>query len=196
MSTAARRDPARGPAAPRNIVLIGFRGCGKSTVGRLLADRLGWPFVDTDEQVVAAAGRSISEIFAREGETAFRARETAVVLAVCARQRQVISVGGGAVLADPCRAALGAAGPCIWLTAPPEELCRRMQSDPGSAADRPPLTALPALDEVRLLLSRRTPLYAALAHIAVDTTGRTATDVAHEILARLGLAGPAAESRG
>lgn len=169
--------------APRNIILIGYRGCGKTSVGRSLAARLGWSLVDTDARVEAAAGRTIREIFAQDGEAAFRALEAVAVAEVARGAHQVVSVGGGAVLSATNCAALRRAGVCIWLIAPPEELHRRVQADSRHAATRPALTAQNELDEVRHLLKQRAPLYAAVAEHVVDTAGRSIEQVADAILA-------------
>lgn len=178
------RDPPPGgvelPA--RNVVLIGYRGCGKTSVGRRLAARLGWPLVDTDERVEAAAGHSIQDIFATQGEPAFRQLETAIIAQVTRGTHQIISVGGGAVLSEANRATLRAAGPCIWLTAPVEALHQRILADPGTGATRPALTDRPGLDEVRHLLAQRQPLYAALADHVVDTVARSVEQVADAVL--------------
>ncbi|MBP7746718.1 MAG: shikimate kinase [Phycisphaerae bacterium] len=155
--------------AARNVILIGLRGSGKSSVGRALAARLGWEFVDTDERVEAQTRRTIAEIFAQDGEPAFRALETAVIKDVARGTRQVLSVGGGAVLNPENCASLRAAGVCVWLTAPAEELHRRTQADPGTATRRPALTDAAGVGEVRRLLSARQPLYAALADHVVST---------------------------
>lgn len=181
----AAGEPAPGsiPPAVRNLVLIGYRGCGKTSVGRQLAQRLGWTFVDTDERVEAAAGCSISRIFARDGEAAFRSLETGVLADVTAGIHQVLSVGGGAVLAAANRDTLRAMRVCVWLTAPPEELHRRMQGDPRNASTRPELTPVGGLDEVRALLNERGPLYAAVADHVVETAGRSVEQVAADVLA-------------
>lgn len=155
--------------AARNVILIGLRGSGKSSVGRALAARLGWEFVDTDARIEAHTRRTIAEIFAQDGEPAFRALETAVIQDVARGTRQVLSVGGGAVLNPENCASLRAAGVCVWLTAPAEALHRRTQSDPRTATQRPPLTDAAGVDEVRCLLAARQPLYAALADHVVST---------------------------
>src|SRR5215216_6455311 len=84
--------------SPMNIVLIGYRGSGKSSIGRILAARTGRPFVDTDELITTAAGMSIKEIFAREGEPGFRAREALAIQQACEKDNQIIAAGGGAIL--------------------------------------------------------------------------------------------------
>ncbi len=178
----------------RNVILIGARGCGKTSIGRALAEQLGWAFVDTDDQIEAAARRTIREIFAQDGEASFRRLETQAIKAVVCGQQQVISVGGGAVLSEANRATLRAAGFCLWLTAPAEELHRRIQADTASIARRPPLTGHSELDEVRHLLAQREPLYAATAHGVVPTAGRLIAEVVAAVLALLPADPSAAES--
>ena len=166
----------------RNVVLIGYRGSGKTCVGREVARRLGWDFVDTDELVERAAGRCIRDIFTQEGEGHFRALEQRIVARVAAARGQVIAVGGGAVLSAGNRAALRRAGICVWLTAPATELYRRLEADPRSGATRPALTTRGGLAEVRHLLAQRRPLYAALADHVVPTRARSIEEVATAVL--------------
>jgi shikimate kinase len=173
------------PPAIRNVILLGFRASGKTTVGRALADRLGWWFVDTDAQAQAATGQTIHYLFTEVGEEYFRRLETGIILGAARQSQQVVSVGGGAVLSAENRACLRAAGVCIWLAAPVEELQRRIEADPASATTRPALTAVGGLEEIRTLLRERGPLYAELAQHVVDTAGRTVSQVTDEILALL-----------
>lgn len=168
--------------APRNIVLIGYRGSGKTSVGRQLADRLGWSFVDTDTLIEVAAGRSIAQIFAEEGEPAFRQREETAIAAAARDAQQVLSVGGGAVLRPANRAVLKAAGLCIWLTAPVETLAARIAADPQSLTARPNLTTVGGRAEIAALLAERAPLYASLADHAVETAGRDVNQVVDSIV--------------
>ena len=93
-----------------NLVLIGLRGTGKTTVARLIAERLGWPWFDADAEIEARAGKSIAEIFAAEGEPAFRDRESQVVADLAQRDHSVLALGGGAVMRPANREAIGARG--------------------------------------------------------------------------------------
>lgn len=163
-------------------MLIGYRGCGKSSVGRLLAARLGWSFVDTDTLIEAAAGKSIAQVFAEEGEPAFRQREQVAIAEAVRGGQQVLSIGGGAVLRPANRTALKAAGVCVWLTAPAETLAQRIAADPRSASARPNLTAAGGLAEIAALLAERMPLYASLADHAVETAGRDVNQVVDSIV--------------
>src|SRR5215218_8652222 len=132
-----------------SVVLIGYRGSGKTTVGKRLADRLWQPFVDTDELIVRKAGKSIREVFEQEGEPAFRDLEAAVVRDALMLQEHVISLGGGALLREENRAALKASGhKVVYLKCEPAELYKRISADPETAAARPNLTVEGGLQEV------------------------------------------------
>jgi shikimate kinase len=164
----------------RCIALIGFRGCGKTTVGREIAKLIGGTHVDTDEVIAERAGHLIADIFETEGEAGFRRREADVVAQVFASPPDVVSVGGGAVLDEANIATIRAAATVVWLTAPPEVLFERISADPSTDATRPPLTDRPGLDEVKRLLAERNPLYARMADHMVDTSGRAPDEVAIE----------------
>jgi shikimate kinase len=154
-----------------SVVLIGYRGSGKTTVGKRLADRLWQPFVDTDELVVRKAGKSIREIFEKEGEPAFRDLESTVVRDALMLQEHVISLGGGALLREENRAALKASGhKVVYLKCEPEELHKRIAADPETAAARPNLTAAGGLEEVKELLAVREPTYRAAMTAELDVT--------------------------
>src|SRR5438105_407154 len=125
------------------LCLIGYRGSGKTTTGRLLAGRLSLTFVDTDEWIVRQAGKTIKEIFEQSGEQAFRDIETRVVREVCQLDDVVISFGGGALDREENREAVKDAGrKLIYLRCAPAELLRRIRNDPQTAAARPNLTSL------------------------------------------------------
>ena len=161
-----------------SIVLIGYRGSGKTTVGKRLADRLWQPFVDTDELVVRKAGKSIREIFERDGEPAFRALEAQVVRDACLLQEHVISLGGGAPTREENRQALKAAGhKVIYLRCEPAELARRIAADSESAAARPNLTNLGGgIDEITSVLAEREPVYRSVMTAELDVTHLTPED--------------------
>ena len=143
-----------------NIVLIGMPASGKTTVGRLLADRLGRAFIDTDDEIVAKAGKSIPDIFAQEGEAAFRALESDVIREVGAKTGAVIATGGGAVLRSENVTALKQNGRVFFLDRAPEKLI------PGTGR---PLFADPR--QAFQLYARREPLYRAAADVTVDANG-------------------------
>jgi shikimate kinase len=165
-----------------NVVLIGYRGSGKTACGRMLADRLGWDFVDSDDHLQAQAQMTIKQIFEREGEVSFRDREGRTIAELARRDRTVISVGGGAVLRGENVDCLKSSGKVIWLTAPPEVLFERIRNDLTTAQSRPNLTSAGGLEEVKQLLQAREPLYAAAADEIVDTTlGESIGDVVDRI---------------
>ena len=161
------------------IVLIGYRGTGKTTVGRLVADHLGLPFLDTDAMVEALAGRPIPAIFAAKGEAGFRVLEREVCAGLAAAEG-VIATGGGVVLDPGNIEALRRGATVVLLEGSPEELARRCA--PG---DRPGLTGLPPLEEVRAMLAARADAYRAAADHCVWTGCRTSGEVARLVMAAL-----------
>lgn len=164
---------------PARIFLIGYRGSGKSQVAKLLAERLGWRCVDADELLVARAGQSIKAIFAAEGETGFRNRETAILTDLCQLERHVIATGGGVILRQENRERLKH-GWVVWLTAEPATLWRRIAGDASTAAQRPDLAG-GGLAEVEELLAARLPLYHDAAQLIVDTEQLTPEMAAEHI---------------
>ena len=171
--------------ANRPIFLIGYRGTGKSTVARQLAKRLGCDWVDADDLVEERTGRSIAQIFAAEGEPAFRELEAEVVREVCGRLRCVVALGGGAVLREDSRQSISAAGPIVWLRAGVASIMERLAADSSTKSRRPNLTSVGGREEIEAVLAARTPIYEGCATLIVDTEGKTAAEVADEIVARL-----------
>ncbi|MDP9101919.1 MAG: shikimate kinase [Actinomycetota bacterium] len=164
-----------GPANRPTHVLIGPPGAGKSTVGTLLAARLGVDFRDTDADVERTSGKTIAEIFYDEGEPGFRAREHQAVEEALATHRGVLSLGGGAVLNSHTRALLRGHH-VVFLTVSLGEAANRV----GLSRDRPVLALNPRAT-LRDLMAQRLPFYQALAGVTVDTTGREPDDVAADI---------------
>jgi shikimate kinase len=168
---------------PDRLLLVGMMGAGKTTVGQLAATRLGWEFFDSDAQVLAATGRTVPEIFAEDGEPAFRAEESRVLAeAVAGSSPVVISVAGGAVLSEANRALLVGSGVVVWLRADPTTLGNRV----GRGEGRPligddPVESLRSLDRIRR------PLYASIAHLVVDVDELAPEDVVERVLAGAGL---------
>ena len=164
----------------RHLVLVGMMGAGKSTVGQRCAERLGRPFVDTDELIAAVAGVSIAELFARDGEPAFRALEATTIADVCAAPTpSVIGMGGGAVLDTENRKHMRDTGFVVWLRAPAALLARRV----GDGRDRPLLTGDPA-GTLERLVALRGPAYEAAAHTTIDTDGLSVAAVVDAVLTR------------
>lgn len=170
-----------------NVVLTGFMGTGKTTVGKELSGRLGYGFLDTDARVELESGRTISAIFAESGETVFREMEARVIQTAAALDRHVIATGGGAVLRVENMAALERNGVVVCLSATPEAIRRRLQFH----SDRPLLREPSPEDTIRRLLGERATAYARC-QLALDTSSRTITEVVDEILQFLKFKGPAA----
>lgn len=167
---------------PERILLVGMMGAGKSTVGLALARRLGWVYLDSDEQVMLRTGRSVPELFAERGEAAFRAEEKQVLEEAVASDRPaVVSVAGGAVLDPDNRAAIRNGGKVVWLRAAVGTLAARV----GTGDGRPLLGDDPAAALARLYEERR-PLYAELADVVVDVDGLTPQDAVGQIVGALG----------
>ncbi len=164
-----------------NLILVGYRGCGKSTVGAVLAERLGRRFVDLDQVVTEQAGRTIREIFAEEGEEGFRRREREALLSVRKSKNSVLALGGGAVLNQDNRTFARRMGKVVWLRAPAVVLWSRIRTDPKTFTDRPSLTSADGLAEVEVLLAERERLYRAVAHHTVDTVSTTPEAAAEAI---------------
>ena len=158
-----------------SVVLLGYRGSGKTTLGRALAERLGRPLIDTDERIVAKAGDSIKTIFETQGETAFRNLEAQALAEALGAEDAIISIGGGAVLRAENRALLMTAGERIYLRCDPVVLAQRIHADPGTAANRPALTHLGGtVEEIISLLEVREPLYREVATAELDVTDLSA----------------------
>lgn len=164
-----------------HLILIGYRGTGKTTVGRLLAGRLGVPFVDADACLEAKYGRSIKEVFDTEGEPAFRDKESAVLRELCQRPASVIATGGGVIQREENRRLLAESGFVVWLTADVSTIAERIQADPTTSARRPNLT-VGGLAEIEQLLRAREPLYRACADLEIDAAARSPESLAETIL--------------
>lgn len=166
-----------------SIVLIGYRGSGKTTIGRRLADRLWWKFVDSDEQIVARAGKTIREIFEQQGEPAFRDLEAQVIANALKLSDHVISLGGGAVLREETREAINRSGhPTIYLKCEPTVLHERITADAATAENRPALTNLGgSVQEIVKLLEFREPLYRQTMTAELDVTNQSIDDAVNWI---------------
>ncbi len=165
---------------PRNIILVGFMASGKTSVGRALAQRTGWTFVDADDAIVARAGKPIHRIFTEDGEPAFRELESRVVADLCAEERQVIASGGGAFVSEQNREVMLAGGRVFFLSASPAVILRRVREEDAGGPIRPLLDVDDPEARIAELLAQRTPAYAQ-AHHAINTDGLRPDQVAEQI---------------
>lgn len=164
----------------QTVFLIGYRGAGKSVVGPLVAERLGWTCRDLDTIIATQRGKTIREIFEQDGEESFRRSESRALEEVCSSGRQVVATGGGIVLRAENRRLLRS-GPVIWLTADAATLWARLQADPATPGQRPDLTR-GGLAEIEEVLRIRAPLYAQCADLGLPTQDRKPAEIAEEIV--------------
>jgi shikimate kinase len=179
--TRVHKNPDNQP----NLVLIGYRATGKTSVGARLAAALHRPFVDLDQMLVREAGRSVDEIVAQSGWEEFRRLEKELVARYRDSRGEVLATGGGVVLDPDNVAALRENGILIWLTADPAAIQARLAQDQPRDANRPSLTGGDTIREVAAVLDARTPLYQAAAQMIVDTTRRSVAQVVELVLASL-----------
>lgn len=162
----------------RSIILIGFMGSGKSSIGKLLAEKLGWPHWDTDEILAARAGKTVAEIFRQRGEAAFREMEDQLLQELSADDRRVLTTGGGIVLCPENRRRLRSLGKVVWLRVDREVLVQRLLGD----STRPLLRTEGPAATIAQLLQAREAFYEEAAHFVLETSGLTPDAAAVEIL--------------
>ena len=165
-----------------NIALTGFMGTGKTEVGKLLAEKLGKEFVETDAIIVEKAGRSIPEIFREDGEIAFRELEIAVIGEVATRKNAVIACGGGAVLNKINTDRLGKQSAIVCLTASPQVILKRTSAD---AEERPLLAVADRMKQIEELMKFREPYYKRSADIIMNTSRLNVRTVVERIIEKL-----------
>jgi shikimate kinase len=165
---------------PKNIVLVGFMGSGKSTVGRELHQRLGYPLVDMDQVIEQRARKSIAAIFADEGEQVFRNQETSLLkeLDDPTAPRRIISTGGGVIGREKNRALLRQLGYVVWLNAPMSVILDRTSKN----RERPLLHTEDPVARVTALMEARRPLYEEVSHLKIETAGLDSNELATGIL--------------
>ncbi len=164
-----------------NVILIGMMGSGKTTIGRLLAQRTGMEFIDLDELIAQRAGMSIAEIFQSQGEAAFRELESEVLAEIMSARHAVIATGGGIILSAANRERLRELGLVVWLDAPPEVLAERIGDDPA----RPLLDRTQPLKKLTEILNQRRQWYAETSDIHLDTTEHTEEELVDRIIEEL-----------
>jgi shikimate kinase len=162
----------------RNIVLVGFMGTGKTSVGRCLAERLGYAFVDVDDLITAEAGMPIPRIFDEQGESVFRHLETLMVARAAGMPRTVVATGGGAVVNPVNLQRMQSCGVVIALTADSDTILARVGADAGTSR---PMLQGDAPARIRSLLVARADAYAR-ADVMIDTSRATIADVVDQIL--------------
>lgn len=165
-----------------NIVLVGYRGAGKTTVGKLLAERLKKEFVDCDEYIETTAHLSIREIFELCGESYFRVVEGEAIATITKKNGRVISTGGGAVLRYKNVRNLKANGVVIFLDIDPDQAFERIAGDPKSATRRPSLTEKDMQTEIKDQMNFRRPYYLRAADFTIDTTHKATDRIVDEIV--------------
>ena len=165
-----------------HIFLVGYRGSGKSSVGRRLSEILRLPSADSDDLVEIEAGKSIRAIFSDDGESGFRDLETLAIQRISARREPaIVSLGGGAILREQNRRLIQANGAIVWLQASVEEIVKRVTGDSTTTERRPALTQLAVREEIAKLLELREPMYREVADTTVATDHRLVDEIATEI---------------
>ena len=165
-----------------NIVLIGFRGTGKSTVGRLLAKRLERDFIDSDKYIESSTGKTIKSIFEDGGEDGFRKIEAGIIAELSKVDNKVISAGGGAVLKEENVRNLKDNGFLVLLEATPEIIHNRIAQDDKTTQQRPSLTDKKPLDEIKHLIAKREHAYKNAADYTINTSYVSCEDIVNEII--------------
>ncbi|NLN60940.1 MAG: shikimate kinase [Deltaproteobacteria bacterium] len=165
-----------------NILLVGYRGTGKSTLGKRLADVSGMPFIDMDQTIVEEKGSSISEIVEDHGWSFFRTLEKNLLIRLSKGKGQVIATGGGVVLNAKNRTLLREMGRVVWLQSDPEKIVTRLTQDKTRIEQRPALSDLDLWKETNLILQERSPLYENVHDIAVNTSESTVGECVDEII--------------
>lgn len=168
----------------KNIILVGYMGCGKTTVGESIAEATRYTFADTDEMIVAQQGRSISDIFAQDGEPAFRDMETALLVKMLTEKNDtcVISTGGGMPVQKENRNLLRQLGTVVYLRVKPETVYERIKGD----TMRPLLQCENPMERIREMIKSRDPAYEAAAELVIDVDDLTQREVAEQIIRKTG----------
>jgi shikimate kinase len=191
MGPSGAGDDARRRGKRLNIYLIGYRGAGKTAVGRCLSTALSRPFCDMDEELARRFAGTIREFVGRHGWPAFRRQEKALLQEIACHRGWVVSTGGGSVLDAENVSAMHRSGRVVWLRAAAKTLQERLQADAGTPDNRPALgTSLPLDAEIRSTLSERTPLYRQAMDFSVATDERPVQDICRVILEFLDAAAP------
>lgn len=171
------------PVSPKHLLLTGYRGCGKSTIGRLLAAGLSRNFVDTDLEIESKAGKSIAEIFSESGEAGFRDLESwQIANLILLSAPSIIALGGGAIIRPENRLGIRALGKTVWLQASSATILHRIASDESTQSRRPKLSKLGHSDEIETILSTRIPWYKEVSDFVISTDESPMEHVVQSIL--------------
>jgi len=168
-----------------NIYLIGYRCTGKTTVGELLSQKLSWPVLDSDVELVNEQKRPISEIVEKEGWDSFRSIEKGIIKKLSRLDQHVIATGGGAVLDPENIGAIKTTGKVVWLKATPETIARRIAEDESTEENRPALTDKGIFDEIEETLNFRNPIYEGAMDFSIDTDILTIEEICTIIQTRV-----------
>ena len=168
-----------------NIVLIGYRCCGKTSVGKFISAKLGREFIDTDDLIVEKAGCNIDEIVSVHGWDHFREIEKGVIKEVSIMENVVIATGGGVVIKEENIKNLKGNGFIVWLSADIDIIKKRLNEDKTSTDNRPSLTGDDPSDEIKTVLERRKPLYMKASDMSVDTSQLDIIEVADMVIEKL-----------
>lgn len=172
------------------IVLIGFRTVGKTSIGKILAERLNWEFLDLDEEIQKRTEKSIKEIVEEKGWEGFRSLEKELLREILNTKKRVIALGGGSILHKDEMLELKKKSFIVWLYADKETILKRMKEDFRTLSQRPPLTNFSTLEEeVEKLLKEREKLYNYFSHVKINTSQKNISEIVEEILATLSLGG-------
>jgi len=167
------------------IILTGYRATGKSSIGKILADQLGFGFIDTDQAIEKRQGETITEMVGRGGWDLFRRKEEDMLLELARSKNKVIATGGGSVMHEKAWAKLRKNALVVWFTADIKTICQRLAADSDTDDQRPALTEMGTMDEIAMVLNERRPLYEKSSDITVNTEGKTPEEVAEFIVAEL-----------
>ena len=167
------------------VILTGYRATGKSSIGKILADMLGYGFIDTDQAIEKRQGETIAEMVSRGGWDLFRCKEEDMLLELARSRNKVIATGGGSVMHENAWAKLRKNALVVWLTADVKTICQRLAADSDMDDQRPALTEMGTMNEIAMVLSERQPLYKKSSDLTINTEGKAPEEVAEIILAEM-----------
>jgi shikimate kinase len=167
------------------VILTGYRATGKSSIGKILADMLGYGFIDMDQAIEKRQGETITEMVSRGGWDLFRRKEEDMLLELARSRNKVIASGGGSVLHENAWTKLRKNALVVWLTADIKTICQRLAADNDMEDQRPPLTEMGTMNEIAMVLSERQPLYKKSSDLTINTEGKNPEEVAEIILAEM-----------